>query len=133
MWVDGWMDKWIMDGAWVDRCTDRKMNRILGHKEDIWDPAQIPTVAGNSMKYRKEPSLCMGCLEGGEAPLSSTPAAHAGPRLECTGAEQERRVTEGERDAQELWGAEDGGPQPPGFPGLHLCLSPKSAGRPRPG
>lgn len=33
------------------------MNRILGYKEQIWDPSKVPNVAGDSKACLKGPSL----------------------------------------------------------------------------
>lgn len=41
--MDGWMGGRV--GGWVAR----KMNRILRYKEELWDPAKVPIVAGYSI------------------------------------------------------------------------------------
>lgn len=54
-WMDEWVDGW-MDGSWLDG----PMNRILGHKEEIWDPVKISIVVGHSITCLKGPNLNMG-------------------------------------------------------------------------
>ena len=58
------------------------MNRILGHKEEIWDPAKISIVPGNLIAYLKGPSLNMGCIgRRPPVPYTSSPPGTLGPTL----------------------------------------------------
>lgn len=66
------MDGVLVDGrvdGWMDEEVGGQMNRILGCKEEIWDPSKIPTVAGHSIAYLKEPNLTMG-MAGGASPCA---------------------------------------------------------------
>lgn len=97
----------IVDG-WMGGCVNRKMNRILGYKDEIWDPAKAPIVASWSIACLKGPSLNVWCV-GRSHPWCPTQSGHPGLLgLPCTsrsprvwtdrgGAKLGRGMTKGEK------------------------------------
>lgn len=54
-------DEWWMD-EWLDEWVDGQMNRIVGHKKEIWDSANTPIVTGHLTVVLIGLGLNMGCI-----------------------------------------------------------------------
>ena len=54
-------DEWWMD-EWLDEWVDGQMNRIVGHKKEIWDSANTSIVTGHLTVVLIGPGLNMGCI-----------------------------------------------------------------------
>lgn len=74
-------DEWWMD-EWLDEWVDGEMNRILGHKKEIWDSAKTPIVTGHLIVGLIGPGLYMGYIGRRPFTLHKQPTQEYWPTLQ---------------------------------------------------